>query len=56
MEVLSKEDFCRIMGQIQVAFDADMAVEKVARTCKSDFLGSDLSFLSDELEYLLARA
>ena len=54
MGKLTKEEFCRIMERVQVAFNADMEVERIASLCKSDYLGSDLAFLSNEVIDLLA--
>ena len=52
---ISKEDFCKYIKHMQTAWDADSAVNKIARDSNSEFLGSDLSYLMIDVCELLEK-
>lgn len=51
---LTKKKFCEILDCLQRATDADEKVEEARRICQSDFMGSDLSYLGEQVIELLA--
>lgn len=55
MVKLSKEEFCKYINKMQLAWDGDVAVSAAARKARSDFLGSDLSYLLCEVCELLEK-
>ena len=51
---LTKKKFCEVINYLQMANDADNKVDEARRICQSDFMGSDLSYLSEQVIDLLA--
>ena len=51
--MLSKEEFCGYINRMKTAWDTDMKISGLARNARSDFLGSDMSYLAADMCKLL---
>lgn len=51
---LTKKKFCEIINYLRMANDADQKVDEARGICRSEYMGSDLSYLSEQVIELLA--
>ena len=53
--ILTKEEFCKVIDQLQKAWDAESQIDKIARDLGSDFLSVDLTYLGGPLTTVLDK-
>ena len=51
---MTKKKFCEIIDYLRMANDADRKVDEARYICRSEYMGSDLSYLSEQVIELLA--